>query len=82
VDIAALIHGNNLHQPHPGNILIQYNGSLTQKEIEIVSPFSERLQYRIFFLVGTLGSLPEALMSQIRWYRDLLTTERRFLKLG
>jgi len=38
-DIAALIHGNNLHQVHPRSILIQYNGSLTWKKIDILSPF-------------------------------------------
>jgi len=81
-DIAALIHGNNLHQVHPQSILIQYNGCLTRKKIDILSPFYTPLQYPILFPAGTLGWSPEPLMSQIRWYRGLLTTERRFLQFG
>ena len=81
-DIAALIHSNNLHQPNPRSILIQYNGSLTRQQIDILSPFYEPLQYPIFFPQGTLGWSPETPMSQIRWYRGLLTTENRFLQFG
>lgn len=81
-DIAALIHSNNLHQVDPRSILIQYNGSLTRQKIDILSPFYEPLQYPIFFPAGTLGWSPDAPMSQIRWYRGLLTTEKRFLQFG
>ncbi|CUS06725.1 unnamed protein product [Tuber aestivum] len=81
-DIAALIHGNNLHQVNHRSILIHYNGSLTQHKIDILSPFYEPLQYPIFFPEGTLGWSPDAPMSQIRWYRGLLTTEKRFLQFG
>ena len=81
-NIAALIHSNNLHQANPRSILIQYNGSLTQQQIDILSPFYEPLQYPIFVPQGTLGWSPEAPMSQIRWYRGLLTTENRFLQFG
>ena len=81
-DIAALIHSNNLHQVNPRSILIQYNGSLTRQQIDILSPFYEPLQYPIFFPQGTLGWSPETPMSQIRWYRGLLTTENRFLQFG
>ena len=81
-DIAALIHSNNLHQASPRNVLIQYNGSLTRQQIDILSPFYEPLQYPIFFPQGTLGWSPESSISQIRWYRGLLTTENRFLQFG
>ena len=81
-DIAALIHGNNVHQVHSGRILIQYNGRLMRKKIDILSPFYQPLQYPIFFPAGTLRWSPEAPISQISWYRRLLTTERRFLQLG
>ena len=81
-DIAALIHSNNLHQVDPRSILIQYNGSLTRQKIDILSPFYEPLQYPLFFPAGTLGWSPDAPKSQIRWYRGLLTTEKRFLQFG
>jgi len=65
-DIIALIHGNNLHQVHSRSILIQYNGSSTQKNINILSAFYPPLQYPIYFLAGTLGWSFEAPMSKIR----------------
>ena len=80
--IAALIHSNNINQVDPRSILIQYNRSLTRQKIDILSPVYEPLQYPIFIPAGIPGWLPDALLSRIRCYRGLLTTEKRFLQFG
>lgn len=81
-EVAAVIHGNNLHQVHPRNILIQQNGQPAPQRIDILSPFYEPLQYPILFPHGTLGWCPNSPMSQIRWYRSRILSESRFTKLG
>jgi hypothetical protein len=81
-EIAAIIHGNNLHQVHPRSVLIQQNGNPTPQKIDILSPLYEPLQFPIFFPHGTPGWSVDKPMSQIRWYRCRLLSEHRFQQFG
>lgn len=81
-EIAAIIHGNNLHQVHPRGVLIQQNGHSIPQKIDILSSLYEPLQYPVFFPHGTQGWSPEAMMSQIRWYRSRMLSEVRFQQFG
>ncbi|KIJ40641.1 hypothetical protein M422DRAFT_109402, partial [Sphaerobolus stellatus SS14] len=96
-DFAAVIHAGNTTNVQPRSILIWRNSDDEPSFMSIYSWHYEPLQFPLLFPHGTLGwGLPNSAanlnldaddenvlgFTQMQWYRNLLLTDDRFLRLG